>query len=640
MTKKNKDKNIRTLSLQYKFTKDELSILRCMSSDSRRIFNSVLFYEKIYYIFKSDIYRNVINKIKFKNKSNIDNEKIYSYILIEYDKYYKFFINNKEIIKENNIVIYNYMKSTINFNDVTNNTYESYREKLIKYFKKNKLIKYDETNENYVYINVIDRILRSFYNKNYFYVKNCLLNHKPYKNIDDIFVKQVKNEQYILKEKKDNFKSKLAEKYDIKGDQVIIKRYVYSKLDDVKTRLNGDIVCNIINKALTTLSAYYELRKVQKNCKRPKFIDKNGYFILPFFDRSKKYIESDKLLRITLGRYISNNYNKITKNEFIQLNNEQKKKYVDKKYLAKNKDKIDKKTNYTFNNMHISKNHKKIIDSNYMYLKVPTKLNYNNINLVEISPVYGGIFFNVNIVYKIDKIEESEIIELKDMISIDLGMKNLMTIYDPIGKQYIISGLKIISLNKYYNRILDNLKSKYSKTKKESIIQTYVKMLRKRRNKIEEHFNNIIKWIENKYNNKKEIVIGYNEMWKNKVNIGKKNNRKFYEIPYRRLINKLRDKLEKTGKTLKTREESYTSKCDALALEDVCKHENYKGRRVKRGLFESSTGRKINADLNGAINIIRKYCKDKEIRYKKVEGERLYNPIKVNCDVESNSTNS
>ena len=57
-------------------------------------------------------------------------------------------------------------------------------------------------------------------------------------------------------------------------------------------------------------------------------------------------------------------------------------------------------------------------------------------------------------------------------------------------------------------------------------------------------------------------------------------------------------------------EESYTSKCDALALEPVGKHEQYLGRRTKRGLFRSSVGKLINADHNGALNIMRKVVGD------------------------------
>ena len=54
-------------------------------------------------------------------------------------------------------------------------------------------------------------------------------------------------------------------------------------------------------------------------------------------------------------------------------------------------------------------------------------------------------------------------------------------------------------------------------------------------------------------------------------------------------------------------EESYTSKCSSLDLESVKKHEEYVGKRIKRGLFRTKNNVKINADINGACNIIRKY---------------------------------
>ena len=72
-------------------------------------------------------------------------------------------------------------------------------------------------------------------------------------------------------------------------------------------------------------------------------------------------------------------------------------------------------------------------------------------------------------------------------------------------------------------------------------------------------------------------------------------------------------------------EESYTSKCDALSLEAIGKHENYMGQRIKRGLFKSGTGKCINADLNGAINIMRKCFEDIKI----ITGIRIYNPIRL-----------
>ena len=53
-------------------------------------------------------------------------------------------------------------------------------------------------------------------------------------------------------------------------------------------------------------------------------------------------------------------------------------------------------------------------------------------------------------------------------------------------------------------------------------------------------------------------------------------------------------------------EESYTSKIDHLALEEMKKQESYLGKRLKRGLFKSSCGKILNADINGAIGIMRK----------------------------------
>ena len=62
-------------------------------------------------------------------------------------------------------------------------------------------------------------------------------------------------------------------------------------------------------------------------------------------------------------------------------------------------------------------------------------------------------------------------------------------------------------------------------------------------------------------------------------------------------------------------------------LEEICKHEEYSGRRIKRGLFESNKGRLINADLNGAINIMRRYCKNNKIIFEQVKGYKIMNPI-------------
>jgi len=102
------------------------------------------------------------------------------------------------------------------------------------------------------------------------------------------------------------------------------------------------------------------------------------------------------------------------------------------------------------------------------------------------------------------------------------------------------------------------------------------------------------------------IIIGYNEGWKQEIEIGRQNNREFCHIPHRRLLDTLKMKAEYLGIKFIVVEESYTSKTDHMAGEAMCHHDHYLGRRVKRGKFVSSTGKIIHADVNGCIGMIRK----------------------------------
>ena len=108
--------------------------------------------------------------------------------------------------------------------------------------------------------------------------------------------------------------------------------------------------------------------------------------------------------------------------------------------------------------------------------------------------------------------------------------------------------------------------------------------------------DNIKNYYKNKIKNKIIITNYHNEI---KDNIIKK--------IFNNVSKRICKKLKCINKKMILVKESYTSKCDALALESIKYHEHYLGNRKKRGLFESSTQKLINADLNGAINIMRKY---------------------------------
>ena len=115
---------------------------------------------------------------------------------------------------------------------------------------------------------------------------------------------------------------------------------------------------------------------------------------------------------------------------------------------------------------------------------------------------------------------------------------------------------------------------------------------------------------ELKQANVSKFVIGLNKQFKTEINIGSKNNQNFVSIPHSQFINMLTYKCKLEGIDVIVREESYTSKCSFLDNENVRKHNKYMGKRVKRGMFVSAKGLKINADVNAAANILRKEIPD------------------------------
>ena len=147
----------------------------------------------------------------------------------------------------------------------------------------------------------------------------------------------------------------------------------------------------------------------------------------------------------------------------------------------------------------------------------------------------------------------------------------------------------------------------------------------------EEQRTNLIKSLVDfcKSNNIGTIIIGLNKEWKNEINIGKRNNQHFVSIPHSKLIDKIVYKANLLGIEVITHEESYTSKIDHLAFEPLKKQESYLGRRKKRGLFQSSIGELINADINGAIGIARKVIGDSFIG-KIIDSGFVFNPVRIN----------
>jgi len=199
--------------------------------------------------------------------------------------------------------------------------------------------------------------------------------------------------------------------------------------------------------------------------------------------------------------------------------------------------------------------------------------------------------------------------------SIDLGVNNLATIGSNILIPTIINGKPLKSINQYYNKKRSKFKSKlgHYKNNKNEIKQygtcnKIEKLTQKRNNKINDYLHKASRYIINHLvsHNINTLVIGNNKKWKQEINISNRNNQNFVNIPHSKFINMLVYKAKMEGINTIIMEESYTSKCSFLDNEMIEKHIKYKGRRIKRGLFKSKSGKLINADLNGSLNILRK----------------------------------
>lgn len=235
--------------------------------------------------------------------------------------------------------------------------------------------------------------------------------------------------------------------------------------------------------------------------------------------------------------------------------------------------------------------------------------NLKSLHQVRLIPNIRNI--KVEIVY--EKETERADVDKAKYAAIDLGLDNLATMVTSEGCT-IYSGKYLKSYNNHFNKTLSHLQSIKSLQGIKRTTRRITRMYDKRDRYFEDVFHKVSRQIVDTLvrNRIGTLVVGYNAGWKQNSDMGKKNNQKFVQMPFARLAGYLRYKCEMIGIKFIMHEESYTSKCDALVLESIDKHEEYLGRRVKRGLFRSSTGKVINADQNGALNILRKVVGDSE----------------------------
>ena len=339
------------------------------------------------------------------------------------------------------------------------------------------------------------------------------------------------------------------------------KNYHLLKISDNYKMLNSNMAQQILKEADSSFRSFLSLLKLKKdgrytdNARIPSYLKKDGYYTL------------------IIG--------------FVRLQ--------------------DNKLLIPYSNS-FRKTHRKI------KIRIPPILLDKKIKEIRIIPKSDGRFFEIQYTYEAGFHIKKEL-DFNKALSIDAGINNLAACVTDEGRSFILDGKRLKSINQWYNKNnsrLQSIKDKQHisfKTKQQSSLE------RKRNNKVNDYISKCARHIINYClnNNIGNIVIGYDPILQKQSNIGRRNNQNFVNIPFGKLKNKLTYLSEYYGIHLIKQEESYTSKASFFDKDDIPvynddnpKEYSFSGVRVKRGLYQTCNGMCVNADVNGALNILKK----------------------------------
>ena len=336
--------------------------------------------------------------------------------------------------------------------------------------------------------------------------------------------------------------------------------YHYCKVNENYKLLNTDIAQQTLKVADRSFRSFFNLLKLsreghyQARVNIPKYLHKEGYFplIMPRF-------------RVKDGFFI------------VPMSNAFKKEYGEVK------------------------------------IPFPDRLKDKTIKEVRIHPKYNARFFEVEFIYLQE--EEKQGLDINKALAIDPGLDNLATCVTNTGASFIIDGKKLKSINQWYNKENARLQSIKDNQSIKGTTQKQARISKNRNNLVRDHLNKTARHIINYCidNGIGKLIIGVNPGWKQEVNIGKRNNQNFVQIPYWSLRRKLECLCQRYGIEYLEQEESYTSKASFLDLDAIPTFKandntvySFSGKRICRGLYRAKNGQLINADVNGAANILRK----------------------------------
>jgi len=235
---------------------------------------------------------------------------------------------------------------------------------------------------------------------------------------------------------------------------------------------------------------------------------------------------------------------------------------------------------------------------------------------VRIVPRLDG--YMIEVVY--EQQEEQADVDKQLVAAVDVGVNILaaLTCNKPGVAPRLLSGKPLKSLNQQYNKLRAQHQSRLSHENRFTS-RHLDRMTTKRNRRVESYLHTASRRIIDLLVEEGigVLVIGKNPLWKQEVQMGKRTNQQFVQIPHARFIDQLTYKARLVGIKVVMQEESYTSKAsflDSDALPTYQAHQAEKpifsGVRIARSWYRASDGTIIHADINGSFNILRKSNSD------------------------------
>lgn len=246
-------------------------------------------------------------------------------------------------------------------------------------------------------------------------------------------------------------------------------------------------------------------------------------------------------------------------------------------------------------------------------ITLPPILKGKKIKEIRIIPKRDARYFEAQYTYETECAQRD--LDINKALALDFGVNNLVTAVSSEGKSFILDGRKLKSVNQLYNKKIAHYQKINSKQGRTSYTKRMYGITDKRNRYVNDYISKVAKRVIDYCldNDIGTLVVGYNETFQKSPDMGARNNQNFVMTPFGKLRAKLEYLCELHDIVFVKQEESYTSLASFWDKDDIPVYNDdnpqeysFSGKRIKRGLYRTASGQVLNADVNGALNILRK----------------------------------